>query len=74
MMRDLRILKIRVWEESPEDIWQEMIAFTQEMERIESSASLPEFGMNIEYALFFYDVSLVASELNKPQEAEWYLT
>lgn len=73
LIRDIRILQIRTWEEPHEQLWPELMALSREIERIEYSASLPEFDMKIEYASFLADISRVASQLDKPQEAGQYL-
>ena len=73
LIRDIRILQIRAREAPNEDLWPELMALSQEIERIENSVSLPEFDMRVAYASFLADISRVAVQLDKAEEAEYYL-
>jgi len=72
-LRDLRITKIRIWEEPPDSLWPELMTIKQDIERFQSSEPMTEFDMNIEYASFLSDLSQVALQLGYTQEADLYL-
>jgi tetratricopeptide (TPR) repeat protein len=73
LMRDLRIMHIRIWEEPPERLWPELTSLLEEVDRLVSSASLADFNMHVEYASFLSDFSAVAAQLGKTGEADNFL-
>ena len=73
LIRDLRIMGIRIWMEPVETLWPKLMLLNREMKRFESPPSLLDFDMQIEYALFLADISRVAMQLEKTEEAKQYL-
>lgn len=70
LVRDLRIMSIRIWTEQPETLWPEMLKLRNELD---AAGTLPEIEMQVDYALFLSDLSKIALQLDKMDEAGRYL-
>jgi tetratricopeptide (TPR) repeat protein len=70
LMRDIRMLNIRIWSDSATLVWPEMKIKKNEIETLQASYGLDDFGNSVEYAIFLFDFSNLARMLNKPAEAE----
>lgn len=70
LFRDLRIMRIRIWEEKPETLWREMLTLRTELAVAEP---FPDIEMQVDYARFLSDLSMIALHLGKTEEAGQHL-
>jgi tetratricopeptide (TPR) repeat protein len=70
MMREHRMLRIRVWTEPPENLWPEISAQKQKRDIFLLEGNLQDFNSSVQYAESLFDYSQIAWRLGKEVEAE----
>jgi hypothetical protein len=70
LMRDQRMMQIRYWIESPEELWPEMLAQRQVLDTFFLEGKLEDFKAFVEYAGALIDYSLFASQVEGRDEAD----
>jgi len=70
LMREHRILRIRVWTEPPETLWPEISAQKQKLDIFFLEGNLQDFEASVQYAESLFDYSQVAWRLGKQAEAD----